>query len=213
VVGVVQDHKVHGVAEEPEPYVYLAAAQSPQLIAGEAHLVARASGDAGAALEVVRDRLRAFDPGLPVQDARRVEAQLARVLMPQRFGGLLLGLLAAVTLAVSAIGVYGMVTFGVRRRTREIGIRLALGASPRRIVSATVAVAAAAVAAGIGAGLALAGALARFVEEYLYGVAPLDPPSFVGGGAVLACAALLAALLPARRAVRVDPRTAMGDDG
>jgi hypothetical protein len=104
VVGVVQNHKVHGVADEAEPYAYLAAAQSPQLLAEQAHLVARAGGDVGDALAAVRDR----------------------------------------------------------RRTREIGIRVALGASPGRIVSATVA---AAVAAGIDAGLALAGALMTTAER------------------------------------------------
>lgn len=212
VVGIVEDHKVHGVADDGVPYLYLAAAQSPQLLAGRGHLVARADGEAGDALAVVRARLRAFDPALPVQDGRLVDEQIGRVLMPQRFGGLLLGLLAGVTLAVSAIGVYGMVTFGVRRRTREIGIRLALGASPREIVAAAVAGAGAAVGAGILVGLALAGGLARFVEEYLYGVAPLDPPSFVGAAAVLAGAALLAAVLPAWRAVTLDPRTAIGGE-
>lgn len=212
VVGIVRDHKVHGVTDEAVPYIYLSLTQSPQLAASRVSLVARATGDARDALNVLRDRLREFDPGLPLQDTRLVADQMDRVLMPQRFGALLLGLLGLVTLVVCAVGVFAMVTFGVRRRTREIGIRMALGAGPTRVAAAVVARAALAVAGGVAVGAGLAMVLTRYVGEYLFGVTPLDPTSFAAAIAVLSTTALVAALLPARRAVAIDPAEAVAGE-
>jgi len=213
VVGIVDDHKVHTVADEAVPYIYLAAAQNTGVgIASGTHLVARAGGSAADALAVLRDRMGAFDPALPVYDARLIESQMSLVLMPQRFGALLLGLLAAVTLVVSAIGVYATVSFGVRRRTREIGIRMALGAPPRRVMVESIAATGYAVLAGVITGIALAAGLVRFVESYLYGVDPLDAGSFLGAALLLIAVSLLAAFHPARRAGRIGPQRAIRQD-
>lgn len=232
VVGVVEDHKVHSVEDEAVPVLFLAAAQNAGLgIATDAQLLARgaegADGAAGPggtagpggaeggrhALGVLRRVMRDFDPALPLFDARLVEEQVGRVLMPQRFGALILGLLSVVTLALSAAGVYGMVTFVVRRRTRELGIRTALGAGPGRVLGHAVGRTAIGVGAGLVVGVALAGLTTRFVESWLVGVTPLDPASFVGATVVLAGAAGVAALVPAWRAVRLDPRRIIEPEG
>ncbi len=133
--------------------------------------------------------------------------------MPQRFGALILGLLSVVTLALSAAGVYGMVTFVVRRRTRELGIRTALGAGRGRVLGHAVGRTAIGVGAGLVVGVALAGLTTRFVESWLVGVTPLDPASFVGATVVLAGAAGVAALVPAWRAVRLDSRRVIEPEG
>lgn len=216
VVGVVDDHHAHAIDEPRTAYAFMPLAQNAGLAANRVHVVSRGAGqetDARVVLAALRAELARFDPGLPVHDARLVDEQLGRVMMPQRFGLSLLGLLSGVTVVVTAIGVYAMVTFGVRRRTRELGIRMALGAGPGRVVATTVAGAAAAAAVGIALGLAAAAGLGRLVEGYLYGVTTLDAASYLGGAAVLLLGVAAAAALPARRAVALDPTTAVADDG
>jgi predicted permease len=213
VVGIVADHKVHSVADEGVPYIFLPAAQNVGVgISTGTHLLARAVGEASVALAVLRDHLREFDPSLPAYDARQIGSQMNLVLMPQRFGALLLGLLAGVTLLVSAIGVYAMVSFGVRRRTREIGIRMALGAAPRRVMFESLAGTGYAVLAGVVTGILLAAGLVRFVEVYLYGVDPLDVGSFGLAAVLFVTVSLLAAFHPALRAARIGPDRAIRQD-
>lgn len=216
VVGVVEDHHAHAIDEPTAPYIYLPLAQNAGLASNRVHVVGRGAGqetDARVVLAALRAELARFDPGLPVHDARLVDEQLGRVLMPQRFGLSLLALLSGITVVVTLIGVYAMVTFGVRRRTRELGIRMALGAGPGRVVATTVAGAAAAAAVGIALGLAAAAGLGRLVEGYLYGVTALDVSSYLGAAAVLLFGVAAAAALPARRAVAVDPTNAVAEEG
>jgi ABC-type antimicrobial peptide transport system permease subunit len=198
------------VVDEAVPYVYLPAAQNAGVgIATGTHLVARGSGSPAETLAALRAALRDFDPSLPTYDARLIASQMNRVLMPQRFGALLLGLLAAVTLAISAIGVYAMVSFGVRRRTREIGIRMALGAEPRRVMVESVRRAGHALLAGVAIGVALAAGLVRFITAWIHGIEPLDVGSFGTAAVVLVTASLIAALRPALGAARIDPDLAL----
>lgn len=212
VVGVVKDHKVHSVADTAVPQVYLSADHWAGIgLATGTHLVARANGSTTDALRVLREELRAFDSTLPTYDARALDRQLGRVLMPQRFGAWLLGLLAAVNLLVSSVGIYAVVAFGVRRRTTEIGLRIALGAGPGRVLAEAMHGMARAMALGVVVGVGLAAGLVRFVAGYLYGVPPLDPGAFAGGVLLLVAVGLGAALRPALRAQRIDPIRAIAD--
>lgn len=214
VVGVVADHLAHAIDEGPTPYIYLPLSQNSGVGADRVHLVARGAdgADGRVAAAALREEVRTFDPTLPVQDVRVLQDQVRRLLMPQRFGGWLLGLLSAVAVMVTALGVYAMVTFAVRRRTREIGIRLAVGAGAGQIVAAVVGRVTTLVIIGLAVGLGGATAAERIVGEYLYGVDPLDPVSFAAGAAVLILGVVAAAAVPARDACAVDPTSAMRRD-
>lgn len=132
--------------------------------------------------------------------------------MPARFGAGLLGVFGGLALLLATVGIYGVVSYTVVQRTREIGIRSALGASRRALLRMVVGGSMRLVGIGLGVGLALAVGLGIAASGLLYGVSPADPALLLGAPAVLAAAALLASYLPARRAVRVDPMIALRND-
>ena len=138
-----------------------------------------------------------------------MEARVAESLARRRFTTLLLGLFAGLALVLATIGVYGVVSYMVRQGTREIGIRMAIGATPRGILGLVVRQGMALAAGGIALGLAVALAGARLLSGLLFGVAPRDPLTFAAIASALAAAALVAVVLPARRASRVDPIEAL----
>jgi putative ABC transport system permease protein len=145
-----------------------------------------------------------MDPDLPVRDVRVVANQVNAVLMPQRFGAMLLGVLSLVALCISTVGIYGVVAYGVSQRTRELGIRIALGADRQHIVRVVAMRSALAIGAGITVGIAAAGVASRGLEQFLYGVTRLDVVAFAGAIGVLGIAAAFACMAPVRRALRVD---------
>ncbi|HMB55229.1 MAG TPA: ADOP family duplicated permease [Thermoanaerobaculia bacterium] len=214
VVGVVADSHYLSPQLEPQPRIY-------QRIAGDGRYRSTLSmavrgegaggggrGDeaaAGVALEAISSTLAQLDPELVPRSAETLAASLDRVMAPQRSLALLLAAFAGLTLVVSAVGLYGVLTFAVRRRLREIGIRMALGAAGSRIVAGVVARGLALVALGIGVGLVLAALAGRFVEGHLFGVTATDPASYAAVAAVLVAVALVACAAPAGRAVAVDP--------
>jgi ABC-type antimicrobial peptide transport system permease subunit len=154
--------------------------------------------------EAVRREVRAVDPNEPVFRVRTMDEVVAAALAERRFTMLLLALFAATALALSAIGIYGVMAYVVTQRTREIGIRMALGASPRAVFRMVLAQGAKLVVAGIVAGLLGAVALTRAISALLFGVSPRDPATLAALSIVLSAIALIACYVPARRATRVD---------
>lgn len=214
VIGVVGDIVAHAVQEGPVPYVYVSALQSPQIQAlSGATLLARDNAAGTAALAAIRRVLAVQDPTLPVFRERRVADQIAGVLVPQRLGSTLLTLFGAVALLVAAVGIYGVVAFAVARRRFEIGLRRALGARPRDIIRDVTRHTALAVLLGTLAGTAAALWLTRFIDAFLFGIPAVDPIAYAAAATLISLTALAATLLPARRATRVSPLTAIrGED-
>ncbi len=157
----------------------------------------------------IRELIHKFDPALPVSHVLTMDQVLSDSLSQQRFSTLLLGAFAALGLLLSAVGVYGVLSYAVGERTNEIGVRMALGAEPRDVVALVIRHGAKVSAAGITLGLAGALALTRLLSNLLYGVSATDPITFVGVVVILFGVALLACYVPARRAMRVDPMVAL----
>jgi predicted permease len=172
-------------------------------------LFIRASGDALAALPAVRAAVRQVEPGAVLFETRTLSDIAAASAAVSRLAMRLLAGFAAIALALAAIGIYGVMSYTVRRRTRELGTRLALGASRRDIVRLVMRQAAVIAAIGLTTGVAAGVAAARGVSSLLYGVEPWDPLAVSLAGLVLAVTALGASYLPARRASRVDPATTL----
>ena len=171
--------------------------------------VVRTSGNPTSVAADAREALRAVDDTRPVRNVRTVDAVLAESVAPARWSTTLLGVFAAVALVMAALGVFGVLSFVVTQRTRELGIRIALGAAPAVVRRMVVAHGLGLVAAGLALGVAGAVALTRLMASLLYGVAPTDPVTFAAVAAVMVGIAALASYLPARRATRVDPMVAL----
>ena len=206
IVGVVGNERSQGVAKEAPIAVYLPLAMVPS--SAEA-LIVRSSGDPAALANVVRATIRELDPRLVVFGLEPLQETLSKSLSEQRFLMLLLGLFAALAIALAAIGVHGVLSCTVAQRTREIGIRMALGASAREVIGLVVLRGAAFAAVGLLVGLGLALAFARLISGLLYGVKPTDGATLAA--VVLTCAvvAALSLWLPVRRAVSIDPLVAL----
>ena len=206
VVGVARTAKIRTLEEAPRPFVYRPLSQdySPLL-----WLVASTRGDASRALAGVLGQLRSLDPDLMILQARTMEGHLATMLLPARLGALTFTAFSALALMLATIGVYGIVAYALRSRTREIGIRLSLGARPSAAVLLLMGSGLRLVAGGVLIGLGLSAAAARLLGSFLYGVSTYDPVTFATVPIVLVAVGALAAYLPARRATRVDPVVAL----
>ncbi len=209
VVGVLADHKQHGVLERPGPFIYFASAQRPSRYN---FLLARTEGDAGALLTAMRRELLAMEPGLVVMDAGTMDDHLAAALLPARVGAWLATVFGGLGTLLAAIGLYGVIAFSVARRTKEIGVRMALGAPPGRVMAMLMRQGLLLVGVGLTVGAALAVATAFLLRELLYEVTPLDPLAWSAAGLALVLAGALANAVPARRAMRVEPTTALRTD-
>jgi putative ABC transport system permease protein len=171
--------------------------------------VVRTAGSPLGVTEPVRLLLRSLDPGLPMADVRSMETIVAETFSRQRFSAILLVAFSAVSLLLSAVGVYGVLAYAVTERTREIGVRMALGAAPGRILALVVRGSASMVLPGMAVGVLGAWVLTEFLRSLLFAVRPHDLPTLIGAAAVLSVAALAAAWLPARRAARLRPLDAL----
>jgi putative ABC transport system permease protein len=213
VVGVVADTRARGLARDPLPEFYLPVAQSPQAawnwLDRTMTVAVRTSGEPIAAAGALRDAVRAVDPTVPVYDIGTMDQRITASLSQTRFSTMLLSVFGGIALLLAASGVYGIISYGVTQRTQEIGIRLALGAQGRDVL--TLVVRHGAVLAGLGLVVGLAGALVltRLLAGLLFRVSPTDPPTFATGIVVLTFVAVLAAAVPALRAARVDPVVAL----
>jgi putative ABC transport system permease protein len=207
VVGVARSVRHVGLGVPPEPTVYRPYAQYARATA--LFVAVRGNGSAESLAEEVRAAVRALDPGQPVADLRGMESRVEESLGRPRFQALLLGGFAAAALLLAAVGLYGVISYSVAQRTHEIGVRMALGATPGTVRRMVVGRGAAITAAGLAAGLLLALGLARLLAGLLYGVAATDPATYAAVVLLLGAVALLATWLPARRATRVDPLAAL----
>ncbi|MGE0360826.1 MAG: ABC transporter permease [Vicinamibacterales bacterium] len=206
VVGVNRDHKQHGVLERPAPFVYFAEAQRPSRYN---FLVARTSGDAAGLVAAMRRELLALDGGVVFMSASTMEQHMAAALMPARVGALLATAFGALGTLLAAIGLYGVIAFSVARRTREIGVRMALGAEPGGVLAMVMRQGFTLVAVGLGVGALMAAGAANVLRGLLYGITPYDPWAWAAAIAAMVAAGALANAVPARRAMRVQPLTAL----
>ncbi|HEX5048389.1 MAG TPA: ABC transporter permease [Gammaproteobacteria bacterium] len=208
VVGVVADTKIVSLEERPTPMMYYSSDQVP---AGGFSVVVRTNGDPAALLGVLPGALREVRESLPVTRLEPFAAHVAGALASARTSALLMGAFAALALLLAGLGIYAAVSFAVERRTHEIGIRVALGATATRLIRMVVGESLLVAGVGIAAGLGLAVLAAFGMRSLLFGVAPVDGVSFGAAAAVLAAAAGLAAFLPARRAAAANPSDVLRD--
>jgi predicted lysophospholipase L1 biosynthesis ABC-type transport system permease subunit len=202
VVGVVGRVKHDGLDSDPRIAFYLPHTQAPTRLL---NVVIRSTTDPAGLAAAVRHELRQVDPNLPMFGVRTMRERIDRSLAPRRFAMLLLAAFACAALLLAATGVYGVMSYLVAQGTRDLGIRMAFGASPRSILALVLGYGLVTGLAGIGIGLAASALLTQFMRSLLFGVRPIDPLAFAGAGAILLCLALLATGVPARRATRVDP--------
>jgi putative ABC transport system permease protein len=202
VVGIVADAKVVTIGEDPQPQIFLPVAQeySPAIT-----LLARVEGPPEAMLETLRREVQLVDPALAVGNLQTMADAIDVALWAPRTTARLLGAMGGLALALAAVGIYGVMSYTVSRRRREIAVRMALGASRGAVARLVLGQGLALLAGGLAIGLAVAVLLGRRLEGLLYGVRVTDATTLLATAAVLATVAILANLLPTRRATAVDP--------
>jgi putative ABC transport system permease protein len=210
IVGVVTDARQRSVADAPRPTIFVPHAQNPDII--RPSLAIRASLPFATVASAIRDQLHTFDPQLVILDVRPMDAVIAGALSRPRFNLLLIGAFAALALGLAAVGIYGVVAVVMTQRTREVGIRVALGARPGDVVALLIADGMRPVIAGVLMGVLMDIAATRVLRSMLFGVTPLDPVSIAGAAAALGAIALLACYFPARHALRIDPLAALREE-
>jgi len=204
VIGVAETGKHRSLGEEPRQFIYqLVAMKSP------ASMLVRVSGDARAFAPGVRRTLQSMDANLTSDNVQTIQQYLQVPLFPARFTGILLGGFGILALILAMLGLYGVMASSVAQRTREFGIRMALGADAGAVSRLVVVQGLRLTMIGVAVGALLAGLLTQLMSALLYGLSPLDPLSYLVSAMVLAAVAVLASLLPARRATRVDPKLAI----
>lgn len=207
VVGVVRDVRSSRPEAKPRPQVYRPLEQDPQNMMT---VVVRAGVMSDATLErAIRGEMKSLDPFLPVANYRTMERLVSDAVARPRFTSLLLGLFAVTALALTAVGLYGVVGYAAAQRTREIGIRMALGANARNVLGLILRQGMVPAVVGLVVGLVGSLALTRLLASQLYEVKPTDPATFLGVALFLLSVAMFACWLPARRAAKVDPMVAL----
>lgn len=206
IIGVVGDVKYRGLAQDHEPVFYQLASQSTER---RMWLLVRTKGNAAALASAVRHEIRSLDPDVPVDRVGTMAVGLSESLSLPRFRSILMGVFAGAALLLAAVGIYGVMAYSVAQRTQEIGVRMALGATPREVLRLVIRQGGRLAGMGIVLGLAGALVLSRLLEKMLFGVTGSDTVTFVGAALVLGSVALVASLLPGLRAARVNPITAL----
>jgi putative ABC transport system permease protein len=213
IVGVVRDIRP-APEEEPPAEMYVSYLQPEQvfMMGSNMYLAVRAAGNPKALATAVRSEIASVDRSQPPFDILTLEERRAGHMAPRRVNMLLIGAFAALALAIGSIGIYGVVSCSVRRRTHEIGIRMALGAGQGRILSMVLRNGMKLIAAGVAIGLLASAALTRLIASELWGISATDPGTFAAVVGLLSATGLAACLLPARGAARVDPTRALRDE-
>ncbi len=206
VVGMVRNTVVNTIGEEPQPLAYLPLTQdfSPAVT-----MQVRTSGRPEAVISSVRSQAQSLDPNLALTNVNTIEELIDQGLYAPRLGAALLSVFGALALFLAVMGVYGVLSYSVNQQTREIGIRMAMGAETGRVLKLVVGQGMRLALAGLALGLVIALAAMRVLSTLLFGVSAHDPVIFIGVSAVLLAAAILACYIPARRATRVDPMIAL----
>ncbi|HXT64703.1 MAG TPA: ABC transporter permease [Pyrinomonadaceae bacterium] len=206
VVGVARDGKYRSLGETPQPYIYQPVLQSydPKMT-----LVVRTTGEPQSIVTSVRQQIGALDANLPTANVKTLREQVDLSLFPSRVAAWTLGGFGVLALLLAAIGIYGVVSYSVAQRTREIGLRRALGAKESDVLRLVLGEGSFVILIGLALGLLLAFAATRMIAGFLYGVAPTDPLTFVMVPLLLGLIAVVACYLPARRATKVDPMVAL----
>jgi putative ABC transport system permease protein len=203
---VISDAKEYSAEKEPPITVYY---PFEQVAARSMYLVIRTEPDPLTLAAAITKEIQSVDPAQPVFDVKSIDQRLYDSMARRRFSMFLLTVFAVVALILAAIGIYGVMAYSVSHRTREIGIRVALGARPRDVLSLVIRQGIILTLTGALAGLIVALGLTRVMSSLLFGVGAMDPLTFVGVAALLITVALLACLIPARRATKVDPIVAL----
>jgi predicted permease len=206
IVGIVGEVRYRQMDELPRPDVYISHLQSPQ---NSLMIFARAFDDPFRLVQAVRREVSALNKDLPVYDIKSMRDRIGEATSRARFSATLLGIFASIALVLAALGIYGVMSYAVTQRTREIGIRLALGAQPGDVLVPVVGRGLMLTVIGIAIGLGIALASTRVLTTLLYEVKPSDPATYAVIVVVLGAAALLASYIPARRATHVDPLTTL----
>jgi predicted permease len=206
IVGVVANHTLQTVGETPQPAIYFSTTQRPS---GYNVLVARTSGDDGALVSRMRETLVGLEPDLLLMESQTMKGQMQGMLFPVRVAAVLVTAFSGLGLALAAVGLYGIIAFAVGQRTREIGIRMAIGARPGTVIRLVLRQGLGLAAAGLIVGSLLGALATRMVAGALYGVSVADPVAWGSAAAVLFAAAMIANAVPAYRAVRIDPVRAL----
>jgi len=207
VIGVIPDRKYRGLRETPPRQAYFPSTEISNIRGMTVYV--RTMGDPRKFEDALRNRMRQFDPHVPVVDLQTVNEQIGFSLRTERLVASLSGVFGGLSTLLAVIGLYGVMAYVVQRRTREIGIRIALGALRSNVIAMVMREVFILIGAGLAAGLALALALADLIRSQLFGLNPRDPMTFIGSAIILAVAAGLAGLFPALRASGVDPTTAL----
>ena len=226
VIGVVANVRQESVDDEVHPEVFIdyrqllafmekngdAPAKRDEGAIGFLSFAASTSSDAGAAMTSIRRTIRELDPAIGIDAILPMDQLIASSLTRQRFYAILVGAFAAIAAFLAAIGIYGVLAYSVVQRTREIGIRVALGASRRSVLSLILRQGLGLTTVGILAGLAAGYAAAPLLRSMLFGVAPIDPPTFAAVAVLFSAIAIVACVIPALRATGIDPLTALRRD-
>jgi predicted permease len=212
VIGIVADIKHNSLRDEPVPEMYVPYTQNeikiwPSMQTMQVAL--RTKADPAALTASVREALRSVDADLPVANVATLAALIDDSMAQPRFSLFLMGSFGGLALALAMIGMYGVISYSVQQRTQEIGIRMALGASRGALLRMVLGLGAQLAAVGIAIGLLVSRMVTRTMESFLYQVRPTDPLTFATVSIALMCVALAACYIPARRAMRVDPMTAL----
>jgi putative ABC transport system permease protein len=209
IVGVIGDIRHGGLEEVPQPEMYINYLQGPPV---SPFIVLRTTGDPAGLAETVRAEARRIDKNLPLYDVRTMSTLRSEAVSTRRFVLLIVGAFGALALGLAAIGVYGVMSLIVSERTREVGVRLALGAEPSQLLRMIVMQAAKLAGIGVVIGVIVALPLAPLLDSQLYGIQSFDPMTFISVPVVLLVIAALAAVVPARKAMRIDPLAALRID-
>jgi putative ABC transport system permease protein len=219
IVGVVGDVRSQSLETEAQPEMFLSYLQNPwrglpskpymTLVSRTMALTVRSSTDPTNLVAAIRKKVAEVDREQPLTNVMTMEQILSTSIAPRRFNTLLLGLFAALALILAAIGLYGVISYSVSQRTREIGIRMALGAQQRDVLKLVVRQGMILALVGVTIGIAAAFALTRVMSTLLFGVSATDPVTFIIIPLLLAGVALLASYIPARKATKVDPMVAL----
>jgi len=206
IVGVVADSRNMGLSAAPTPLLYLPYHRFPLAFMS---IAARSSAGPGAVASIVREAVKRVDPDMPVDTVVPLRQVLQDSIAEPRFRTLLLGAFASMAVVLASVGVYGLISFSVAQRTREIGIRVALGAQARQVMAPVLREGLGLALIGIGLGIAGSLAATRLLAEFLFGVEPTDPLTYAAVALLLLAIALVASYIASRRALRVDPITAL----